>query len=114
MAQHTLTMSRVEQAAVLRHLEVQRPHASVRDGPVLDAIDARLRVSTTATLGRIEVFTLLRNLRAQRDRLGSDMRALEERVLRGGHNGGLNDAHRLLDADATLLDDVIRRLWDMI
>jgi hypothetical protein len=103
----------VEQAAVLRHLEVQRHYATPRDGPVIDAFYTKVFGSTTVVIGRVECFTVLRNLRAQRERLGADMRALEERRLRGGFDGELDAAHRALDADCMILDDVIRRVWDI-
>ena len=42
------------------------------------------------------------------------MEAIEERRLRGGFNGDLDAAHRALDADVTILGDVLRRLWDLL
>lgn len=114
MAVNTLTLSKVEQAAILRHLEVQRQHADRKDAPHVDAIIIKVRANTTVTLGRLEVFVMLRSLRAQSMRMEIDLVALEERRLRGGHNGHLDAAHRALDADNQILGDVIRRLWDII
>lgn len=116
MAAATLTLSRVEQAAVLRHIQLQRSRLGPDspDGPVLDGILHHLHGPTTVALTRLEVFVMLRHLRVQRFKMGNDMMALEERRLRGGFNGELDTMHRLLDTDCTLLDDVVRRLWDML
>lgn len=69
---------------------------------------------TTITLSKVEAPCVLRHLRAAREAISRDMVALEERRLRGGYDGKLDGAHRALDAEATILDDVIRRLWDMV
>jgi hypothetical protein len=117
----TLTLSAVEQAAVLRHLEVQynrlcgHPPASPHpDCVTLHRIMTRVGHDRTVGLTAMEGVTMLRHLRFQHRRLDDDMMALEERRLRGGHNGTLDAAHRALDADATILADVLRRLWDML
>lgn len=111
---NTLTLSKVEQAAVVRHLEVQRAHADRKDQPTVDALIIKIRSATTVVLARLEVFVMLRSLRAQSLRMTTDMEALEERRLRGGVDGTLDEAHRLLDVDNMILGDVIRRLWDII
>lgn len=111
---NTLTLSKVEQAAVVRHLEVQRVHADRKDQSTVDALIIKVRSATTVVLGRLEVFVMLRSLRAQSQRMVIDMEALEERRLRGGVDGTLDEAHRLLDVDNMILADVIRRLWDII
>lgn len=98
-------------------LEAQ--HRLIRDSDAtekaqLGALLAHLRQGTTSSLTGLETVVMLRHLRVQRDKIGRDLMALEERRLRGGFNGELDAAHRTLDAEATILDDVIRRLWDMM
>lgn len=112
----TLTLSKVEQAAVLLHLELQygRIPAGAPDAAILDKVMTAAKRDTTVVLTKLEAFVTLRHLRVQRFRLEHDMAALEERRLRGGHNGDLDKAHRALDTDVTTLQDVIRRLWDML
>lgn len=112
----TITVSRVEQAALLRHLKMDRGSLSARDldGLILDTVIKNFEAGTTVPVSRIEAVTMLRHLRLQRDRMGVDMRALEERRLRGGYNGELDAAHALLDAECMILDDVIRRLWALV
>lgn len=112
----TITLSHVEQAAILRHLEVQyhRLPKHHPDCEVLNAIMVRVGHGTTVLLTTLEAFTALRHLRWQHRRLDDDMLALEERRLRGGHNGQLDAAWHALDADASILADVIRRLWELI
>jgi hypothetical protein len=53
---------------------------------------------------------LLRRLRADRDKLKEDLLAIEERV-RGGHNGDLISAHRAIDGDLAIADEILRKLW---
>ena len=116
----TLTLSRVEREAVRRHLDVQygllcqQAQPAHPDCPVMHRVMTRLEHDTTVGLTTLETIVILRHLRFQHRRLSDDMMALEERRLRGGHNGHLDAAHRALDADAMLLADVLRRLWDMI
>lgn len=113
---HTLTLSKVEAACVERHLTVARDRMSALhpDHICINVVLTKLHAGSTVTLARLEVFCMLRALRGQRHLLRIDMEALEERRMRGGHNGTLDGAWRVLDADATLIDDVRRRLWDMI
>jgi hypothetical protein len=101
---------------VLRHLEIQhgRLPGSHPDSEVLHRVMTRVGHQTTVMLPTLEVFTILRHLRWQHRRLSDDMLALEERRLRGGHNGHLDAAWRALDTDASILADVIRRLWDLL
>lgn len=112
----TLTVSRIEQAALTRHLTVQRLAMSTanEDKPCLADVIAKLEGGTTFVMTRAEVFCTLRALRRQRAAITIDLIALEERRLRGGVNGRLEGAWRALDADAMVIDDVIRRLWGMI
>lgn len=112
----TLTVSRIEQSAMLQHMALERGRLSHDDldGVILDSICRQLKFSTTMQLTRVEATTVLRYLRYQRERMAIDMRALEERRLRGGYNGTLDGAHRALDTECTLLDDVIRRLWGLL
>jgi len=74
----------------------------------------RLEHDTTVGLTTLETIVVLRHLRYQHRRLSDDMMALEERRMRGGVNGNLDATHRALDTDATILADVLRRLWDML
>jgi hypothetical protein len=66
------------------------------------------------SLQQIEAVVMLRYLRLQSKALLTDMTALEERRIRGGFNGQLENAHRALDADRTIIEDVIRRLWEIV
>lgn len=111
----TLTVSAVEQAAMLRHLELQyiRLKADHRDSAVLHMVMTRLGASKVVVLTRLEAFVTLRYLRLQRFRLEHDMAAIEEQRLQG-IDGTLDLAHRALDADVTILNDVLRRLWQML
>jgi len=113
---NTLTLSKVEQEAVVANLDQQRSRLTPehRDGPLLDGITMRLRLNTTTKLTKLEAFIMLRHLRVRRFKLSNDMMALEERRVRGGFNGTLDSAHKALDAEATVLDDVMRRLWEML
>lgn len=116
MAGGTLTVSKVEQRAVLDILTVERgklEHGDL-DGLILDGICRGLHAGTTISLTRAEATVFVRHLRLQRDRMAIDLRALEERRLRGGFNGTLDATHRVLDAECMLVDDVMRRLWSMI
>lgn len=62
----------------------------------------------------LEAYVLLRQLRSRHKELDDDMMALEERRLRGGHDGELDAAWHALDADSTILEDVLRRLWELL
>lgn len=110
----TLTLSKCERAALVRHLTVQRERLLLRDSDrsVLAAILIKVRSDSTVVLAQLEVFALMRHMRIQRWKLTDDMHALEERR-RGGYDGILDAAWRRLDTDAMMLDDVLRRLWDM-
>lgn len=116
VADHTLTLSAVEQAAVLNHLRVQYGHLDPNTGTavVLDALLGRIAHGKVVALTRVEAVIILRFLRRQSAALFKDMIALEERRIRGGHNGHLENAHRALDADRTIIEDVIRRLWEIV
>lgn len=115
----TLTLSRVEQSAVHRHLETvygrlcaqHPPHV---DCEILHRVMVRLQHDTTVGLTMLEGVVMLRHLRVQQQLLGRDMMALEERRTRGGYNGTLDAAYRALDADSQILADVIRRLWEAV
>jgi hypothetical protein len=111
-----MTVSKVEQAALARHLTVQRLAMSVanEDKECLARVLFKLDGGTTFDMSRPEVFCTLRALRRQRQAMTIDLIALEERRLRGGHNGKIDAAWRALDADAMCIDDVVRRLWAMI
>jgi hypothetical protein len=113
---HTLTLGRIEHAALVAHVTVLRDRMMVSnpDRVCLDGVLIKLATGTTIVLARLEVFCLIRALRAQLHALRVDMEALEERRLRGGVNGALDAAYRVLDADVQVLTDVRRRLWDMI
>lgn len=63
------------------------------------------------SLDRIELLCTLRQMRAQRGRLWTDMMELQERKLRGGHNGEIESAIRALDNELYIIDNVIRKLW---
>jgi hypothetical protein len=112
----TLTLSAIERAAVLRHLELQfgRLPAGHLDGVILNKLLVLVGEHTTIAVTRLEVFVMLRHLRVQRFKMEHDMAAIEERRLRGGIDGELDLAHRTLDAEVTILADVIRRLWDLL
>lgn len=112
----TLTLSKVEQETVLLNLEQQRGRLTPdnRDGPILEGLSMRIKASTTNEVTKLEAFVMLRHLRVRRFKLGNDMMALEERRVRGGFNGTLDAAHKALDAEATVLDDVMRRLWEVL
>lgn len=116
MERHTLTLSGVEQPAVLRHLQLQH------DRLPTDSPD-RVRIQTllgyvagakTVSITRLEAIVMLRYLRSQEMKLSMDMMKLEERRIRGGFDGHLDAAHAALDADVGILEDVIRRLWQII
>lgn len=111
----TLTLSRVEQAAVLRHLELQygRLSAGHRDAGILHLVMTRIGIGTTFPITRLEAFITLRHLRVQRFKMEHDMAQLEERRL-SGHDGHLDAAHAALDVEVTILNDVLRRLWQIL
>lgn len=112
----TLTLSGVEQAAVLNHLRIQHgrlPHNS-EDSLILHIVIGHVADKRVVSLQQIEAVVMLRYLRLQSKALLADMTALEERRLRGGFNGHLENAHRALDADRTIIEDVIRRLWEIV
>lgn len=101
----------IERHLIVGHDRLPAEHA---DRTCIVVLLNKMHTDRTMTLARLEVFCMLRALRAQRAALRADMEAIEERRMRGGHNGGLNDVWRALDADAMVIDDVRRRLWDMI
>jgi hypothetical protein len=114
---HTLTLSKVEADMVEKHLTLARDRLmpSHPDRACIDGVLVKLHTDRHAmVLGRLEVFCILRALRGQRHMIRIDMEALEERRMRGGHNGHNDAAWHVLDAEAVIIDDVRRRLWDMI
>lgn len=108
------TLTTVERAALVRHLTLVRGRLSAAnaDAALLDGIITKASASPAPVLARMEVFCLLRHVRQQRLALGVDMEQLEERR-RSGHDGALDGAWIALDADAAILDGVLRRLWLM-
>lgn len=58
----------------------------------------------------LECMWMLRWLRELRDRKREDLLLLEERI-RGGYNGDLVPAHRAVDADIAIADELIRKIW---
>lgn len=113
---HTLTLSSVEQAAVLNHLRIQHSRLDPNGGNavVLMALIGRISQGRTVVLERVEAVIILRFLRRQSAALFRDMIALEERRIRGGHDGQLDTAHGVLDTERTIIEDVIRRLWQIV
>lgn len=113
----TLTLSVIEQAAVLRHLELQRCRLP-KDGSEATGLETLIcRVAEVRTMGltRLEAFIMLRALRKQRLMLDDDMQVLEERRVKvRDQDPTIDGAWHLLDADSMIISDVIRRLWDMI
>lgn len=101
---------------MLRHLHLQHDRLPtdspdrVRLKTVIDYATA----SKTISLTRLEAVVMLRYCRLQEMALSRDMVALEERRIRGGFDGQLDAAHGALDADVSMLEDVIRRLWQII
>lgn len=116
VADPTLTVSIIERAVVLRHLTIQRHHPVTHPGDVglLDYCIRHLQKSRTISLPRLEAVCMLRYLRKQTAAILRDMMALEERRIRGGVDGHLDAAYRVLDAEVGILQDVIRRLWQIV
>lgn len=116
MERHTLTLSTVEQSAVLRHLQLQydRLSTDTPDRVRIQTILGYVAKAKTVSLTRLEAIVMLRYCRMQEMALSRDMMQLEERRIRGGYNGTLDAAHHALDADVSILEDVIRRLWQII
>jgi len=112
----TLTLSAVEQVAVLNHLRIQlsRLPSGSEDALNIKIIVSRIEHRRVIALNPYESVIMLRYLRKQATALLMDMIALEERRIRGGFNGQLENAHRALDADRVTIEDVIRRLWAII
>lgn len=110
---HTVTFSLMECAAAKRHLELQRDRlpSGHKDVLVLGGVIHKFTVCNEVTFTRAEVFCTLLYLRRQAAALCADMMALEERQMRGGHNGDLFAQHRALDAESMFLANVIRILW---
>lgn len=113
---HTLILSTVEQHCVLIHLDTQyRRLSDIHiDKEVLKGLLLTLTHEKVVPLLVVQVRIMLRHLRSQHALLDADMTGLEERVIRGGYDGELNSAWRVLDADSVVLADVIRRLWEML
>lgn len=112
----TLTLSAVEQATVMVHLEDRHKglDPSDPDSGTIHRLLVRIGEGRTISLTMLDIFALIRHLRQSHQKLDIDMMALEERRLRGGHNGQLDAAHRILDTEAECLNDVLKRLWTML
>lgn len=112
----TLILSAVEQQAVHVHLDTQyRRLSDVHiDKEVLRGVLLRLTTEKVLPLTSADIQAMLRHLRLQHALLDADMMGLEERVIRGGYDGQLDAAWRALDGDSVILEDVIRRLWEML
>jgi hypothetical protein len=106
----------VEQAAVLNHLRIQQSRlpSNSEDAVLLHLVIGHIGNDRTVQLQPMEAVCMLRHLRIQSKMVLDDMTALEERRIRGGFNGQLENAHRALDADRSCLEDVIRRLWEIV
>lgn len=101
---------------MLNHLQIQhsRLPSNSEDALLLQIVRARIAGNRVVVLDPLEAVVVLRYLRKQSAAVLADMTALEERRLRGGFNGQIENAHRALDADRTCIDDVIRRLWEIV
>lgn len=111
----TLTLSRVEWFSILVHLHMrlkQMQHDDLDKEP-LQLVLIKLGRGRVASLTHEEASVMLRQLRKRHACLEHDMISLEERRLRGGYNGSLDGAWRVLDTETMIIQDVIRRLWDI-
>lgn len=111
----TLTLHSVEWSAIVRHLAAARDRLDPSDSErlLLDGLIIKIGAQhPEVTVGRLEVFCLLRYLRFQRSTVLEEQQSVEDRR-RMGLDGTLDIIWRALDLDATILDDVIRRLWDL-
>ena len=111
-----LILSGVEQQSVHVHLDRANIHLSDVhiDKEILRGLLLQLQTSRTLSLNIVEVRVMLRHLRSRHALLDADMMGLEERIIRGGYNGHLDSAWRALDGDSVILEDVLRRLWEML
>lgn len=113
---YTLLLSGVEHQSVLAHLD--RAYSLLSDvhidKEVLRGLVLRLQTGRVISLTVGDVRVMLRHLRSRHALLDADMMGLEERVIRGGYDGHLDNAWRALDGDSVILEDVIRRLWEML
>lgn len=112
----TLILSTVEQQTVHTHLDTQYRRLSdvhIDKGELRDVL-LQLRTEKIITLTHAQMQAMLRHLRLQHSLLDADMMGLEERQVRGGYDGHLDAAWRALDGDSMILQDVIRRLWEML
>lgn len=116
IGQATITLSGVEQAAVLRHLELQRCRLSPahEDHPVLERLICRFATDRVTAVSVVEASVVMKYLRAQHRKLDDDLLAIEERRINQGITSHLSDAWRALDADSMMLEDVIRRVWILL
>ena len=111
----TVGLSTLEQAAVLRHLELQRCRIEGEsDAQVLELLLCRVATDRIVELNVVEAVVALRYLRTQLRAIADDLLALEERRLQAGLTVTISDAWRALDADSMLLEGVVRRLWDLL
>lgn len=74
-------------------------------------------VSTLLTSKPLQITMLeancgLRHLRPIRNKLHKDLLLMEERI-RAGENGSVTEAHRVMDAEISTLDEMIRKLWEV-
>lgn len=112
----TLIMSTVEQQCVLVHLDRAYSHLSDIhiDKEIMKGLILELQTQRILSLTQHHVRVMLRHLRSRHALLDADMMGLEERVIRGGYDGTLDASWRALDSDSVILEDVIRRLWEML
>jgi hypothetical protein len=115
MTTATLTLSKVERAAVEMHLQVQhnRLDPLSPDALVMEGLMNRLRVQIVTALSRMEAVILLRYLRKQVSEVTRDLMDLEERRIRT-RDPTLDAAYHALSSDQAILTDVIKRLWDIV
>lgn len=112
----TLILSTVEQQCCVVHLDAAMRHVSDIhvDRELLRGLILELQRERTLSLTNAHVRVMLRHLRSRHALLDADMMGLEERVVRGGYDGTLDAAWHALDSDSVVLEDVIRRLWEML
>jgi len=72
-------------------------------------IRVELKIPFTVT-NPVELLCLLRHIRIQRRRLWRDSIKLEEQIM-AGHNDAVTAAYTAIQADISILDAMIRRMW---
>jgi len=65
----------------------------------------------TVSVTMIETNCALRHLRPVRDKMYRDLMLMEEQI-RAGNDGTLKDAHRSLDTEIVIIDNLLRKLWE--